>query len=648
MKIKYSLVALLCIVFVQAGFSQAEIEAWGNMRGIRVDGELMKMESSIMVVGAAGSPVNATGKERQRPRYRRNENTQTVSTRIDSFYVVQQVEDMDKGLVRVKINVTAKKDTVLEGVFFQLSIPFAAYSKGTIQVFAVKKSRGSIHPVAQLDKDINVDANAVQLMSAGRQVKISFDGQAHCIVRKTSDRNGSFINMLVQLNKAAIKKDAADSVQFTIKASGSIDNLPASLVLDTGSKGALFDGFGGNFRLQNRRNDPQVIDYCLANMRVAWGRVEMPWQLWQPVKNSNPVEEAKAGKLNDQVKQSMEMAARLYKKGMPVILTAWFPPQWAVEGKLHNGPGADGVWGNPLDTASMQQIYASIASYIVYLKDVYQTDIALFSFNESDLGINIRQTGEQHAALIKGLGAYFASHAIKTKMLLGDNSDATTYAFVYPAMKDTTTHPYIGAVSFHSWRGCDTATLLKWKAVASEMKLPLIVGEGSIDAAAWNYPLIFEEQTYAMDEIDLYVRMLAVCQPLSILQWQLTADYSPLSGGGIFGNNEPLRPTRRFWNLKQLASVPGHIRAIPVTVDRPNITCAAQGSTDNGQYAIHLVNNGTGRKIHITGLPASLKQLKVLITSQRKNMQEQRPVQVRNGSATLQLDQMSYTTLVTE
>lgn len=43
---------------------------------------------------------------------------------------------------------------------------------------------------------------------------------------------------------------------------------------------------------------------------------------------------------------------------------------------------------------------------------------------------------------------------------------------------------------------------------------------------------------------------------MSILQWQLTANYSVLAGGGIFGNEGPLQPTQRYWNLKQLGSTP--------------------------------------------------------------------------------------------
>ncbi|RYE53741.1 MAG: hypothetical protein EOP48_13750, partial [Sphingobacteriales bacterium] len=71
---------------------------------------------------------------------------------------------------------------------------------------------------------------------------------------------------------------------------------------------------------------------------------------------------------------------------------------------------------------ALLEIYKSITDYILYLKAHYGVEVSMFSFNESDLGINIRQTGEEHAQLIKGLGAYFASKGLKTKLLLGDNS----------------------------------------------------------------------------------------------------------------------------------------------------------------------------------------------------------------------------------
>jgi hypothetical protein len=259
----------------------------------------------------------------------------------------------------------------------------------------------------------------------------------------------------------------------------------------------------------------------------------------------------------------------------------------------------------------------------------------------------VRKTGEEHAKLIKEFGAYFQSRGLQTKMLLGDNSDATTYSFIYAAMNDAATHRYIGAISFHSWRGWGDTILQKWADAATKMNLPLFVGEGSIDAAAWAYPKIFEEQTYALEEINLYVRLLNICQPLSILQWQLTSDYSPLKGGGIFGNNDELQPTQRFWNLKQLASVPSNIAAIPVTSNKKDITCAAQGDAGKNIYVVHLVNNNAARMVTIKGLPASVKKLSVYITSKTKNMEEEKPVAVVNGQATFLLDAVSYAVVKT-
>jgi hypothetical protein len=368
---------------------------------------------------------------------------------------------------------------------------------------------------------------------------------------------------------------------------------------------------------------------------------------WQPDLDSSPIAPAKAGKLNKHVQQSMEMAQRLYKMGIPVILSAWFPPKWAVVGPLHFRPGPDHVWGNPLDHTKNNEIYKSIGDYIQYLKDAYGVEIADFSFNESDLGINIRQTAEEHNDLIKGLGAYFVSRGFKTKMLLGDNSDATTFQFIVPALNDPSATPYIGAISFHSWRGWDSTTLQKWADAATQLHLPLLVAEGSIDAAAWNYPAIFQEQSYALKEISLYTKLLAICQPESILQWQLTSDYSLLAGGGVFGDTtSPLRPTQRFWNLKQLSNIPKDLRAMHLSVNGTDITGAASGDNTKSVYAIQLVNNGAARKVTLTGLPVTVKYLQVWVTDRNRHMQKMKPVTVINGKAKFLIDATCYTSLL--
>ncbi len=625
-------------------FSQTEVEPWGNISGIRIDGQLLQFETQINLAQKDGSGILTTGKERQRPMYSRKGNTQIISSNLDSLYFTETVSDNGKSSAEVNIELAARADIPAQGVYYGFLLPMEYYSNGSIQLDHLKPVHLSAPPAVLL-KYLAYPARSIQFISKKRQLKLNFRDATHLVIKKTPGKNDTFIRVWFPLHTGDLETKQTYVKSFTIHASGLIDRKPVTLTLNTANTGRPFEGLGGNFRLQNPEVDPEVIDYCLKNLRVAWGRVEMPWRLWQPVINNDPIAEAKAGRLNPHVQQSMEMAQKLYKMGMPVILTAWAPPTWAITGTPKFKPGPDGVWGNPLDHSKTNEIYKSIADYIAYLKDAYGVEIADFSFNESDLGINIRQTGEEHAELIKGLGAYFVSRGLQTKLLLGDNSDATTYSFIEPAMRDTATHPFIGAVSFHSWRGWDSLTLQQWADAATAMHLPLLVAEGSIDAAAWAYPAIFEEPAYALKEINLYIRLLAICQPESILQWQLTSDYSLLAGGGIYGDRGPLRPTQRFWNLKQLASVPDGLQAMPIRSGTADVTCAALGDHDKGVYSIQLVNNGAARQVYLTGLPKKVKSLRVIVTDKTHAMEAGKPIPVINGQADFLLHATSYTTL---
>ena len=179
-----------------------------------------------------------------------------------------------------------------------------------------------------------------------------------------------------------------------------------------------------------------------------------------------------------------------------------------------------------------------LGDYVEHLKDFYGVEAVAFSFNESDLGFNVRHTGKEHAEFIKGMGSHLASRGMATKLLLGDNSDATTFDFIIPAIDDPKTHKYILAVSFHSWSGCDDETLKKWADAARDLNVPLI------------------------------------------------------NGDGVFGTDGPLRPKQRYWDLKQLASTPPRAFAIPFTCSKEVVNCAAFGNIAGGEYALHIANNG--------------------------------------------------------
>ena len=631
---------LLCIV--KDSYGQAEVESWGNITGIRKEGQLFEFESSIKVIN--GPQTISTGKERQKPHFKRNGNEQIITTSIDSLFFKETVADTKPGEITVALIVDAHTDAA-SNVFFCIDLPVDDFAAGNVRFFSAKNK--SLNNLVPATKNYTDTAKGIEFVLPKRTLKITFDDASQVMVKTTENDGKKVLQLYVAVKTGGLHKRDELQKNFSISASGEIDKSPVTLALNTSQTGRPFAGLGGNFRLQNPKTDPQVIDYCLANLRVAYSRVEMPWRFWQPEKDVDPTLTADSGKLHPAVKKAMAMAYRLDSMGIPIVLSAWFPPNWAAEGKVNYKP-VNGIWGNPLNKANMDAIYKSIADYILYLKNKFGIEVKLFSFNESDLGINVRLTPQDHDDFIKGCGAYFAAHGLKTKMLLGDNSDATTYKFIYPALNDPDAKPYIGAVSFHSWRGCDQSTLEKWAAAATKLNMPLLVGEGSIDAAAYSYPDIFQEQMYALKEIGLYMRLLSVCQPLSILQWQLTADYSPLIGGGIFGNNEPLHPGQRFWNLKQLSITPKELFAMPITSDKANIACAALGDNNKGVYAIHLVNNGTTRNVTLTGLPGGVKQLKLYTTTKELNMKDGGFVQVKNGQAKFTLLTTSYTTLISE
>jgi len=629
---------LLCLLAIclfllidKKAYAQCELAPWGNINGIRSHGQLLEFESLLKVTATDDVHSKVTAMERQRPHYSRQGNTQTVNTNIDSIYLKETVTDKWGGKIKVTVQVKSMVDTVVKSVQFCLKLPAKDYPDGKLEL--LKSYADSLSETTV----VTINVHGIKLTSQRNKFYFQSDQAMSVLIKKDT------ANILVYFTMAQGRMKKGDSLQrtFTIKISGNVDKAPVNIIVNTDKTGSEFAGFGGNFRLQNPKFDPEVIDYCLNNMRVAWGRAEMPWRFWQPKEEHSPADTT----LHPAVIKAMEMAQRLNKMGIPLIISAWFPPAWAVEGKLNLKP-VNGVWGNSLNSDKTQDIYKSITGYLLYLKAHYGVEPKLFSFNESDIGINVRITAEQHDELIKGLGAYFVAHGVKTKMLLGDNSDATSYQFITNALNDPAALPYIGGISFHSWRGCDDITLQKWANAAKQINVPLIVGEGSIDAQAWGYPQIFEESSYAIQEIELYIRLLRICQPLSILQWQLTADYSPLIGGGIFGNNELLHPGQRFYNLKQLASTPPNLSAISAICNGTNVYCAALADNNKGIYTVHLVNNGSSRMVTISGLPANIKTWQLYLTNKKSNDKQTHSIDIKDGVILFKAKSESFYTLI--
>ena len=630
-----STIALMYFFITPSTFAQTEVMAWGNMTGIRVDGELMEFESSFRVVETDWSRIYFTARERNTTNFVRTDGIAKVNSSVRFVTFEQTVEDKSRGTVAVALSYQSDTTRRIEGAFYCFELPAKRYAAGTVKIgnTAIAVS-GLIEDSKQLKM---ASGRQITIEAPGRNIKIDFSSTVSAFVRKEA---GNAV-VYVQLLNGNQRKGAKGRLNFTITATGNINSQPVEVIVDRTKPGRLFTGMGGNFRLQNPTTDPQVIDYCLKNTRVAMGRVEMPWATWDPDENGDPLADARNGKINDRIHGAMQMAQRLAAMGMPVVVSAWFPPNWAIDTVRTVVRGRNYVLPN-----KAQRMYKSIADYLVCLKELYGVEAYAYSFNESDIGINVMHTAQEHADFIKGFGAYVGTRGLATRMLLGDTGDANGFPFILPALNDPTTHKYIAAVSFHSWRGCDDVTLKKWSDAARQLNVPLIIGEGSTDAAAHRYPQIFLESTFALYEINLYIRICAISQPLTILQWQYTADYSLLVGGGIFRTEGPLRPTQRFWNIRQLADTPEQVFALPFTCNKEEVNCAAFGNIARNEYAVHLVNNGAGRTATIKGLPNNLSDIKAFATNYALSRQEMKVTKASDGTLSVELPPIGFVTVI--
>ncbi|MGD0540621.1 MAG: hypothetical protein ABSB33_03785 [Tepidisphaeraceae bacterium] len=641
-------VATMCLCFsCGAAFGQAEVSAWGGLRGIRLDGELMAFTTGLRAVGSTTPSDDRRGEMLGNAHYL-HEGSEQICTgglragdpRRGFAYVFRTpsqmgcrmvFEDAGPGAVNVDVLIKANADVKMRGIYFYLHLPAADYS---IESGATNISMLSITGLAPFK------AGALRFASPHRQLEMTLDAPREIVFAHDQKKPSADLDVYFPLSTGNLAQGQTVHARIAFKASGEVDKAPANVVIDPSRPGSGFDGIGGNFRLQSP-GDPAQIQYNLQNLRVAWGRVAMPLNLWQPKENVDPIQAANAGKLDKDVRAAMEMARTLAQKQIPTIISVWSAPDWAMAPQS-GGRGPFFGGRRRVNPKKWDDLCKSIGSYLEYLKQNYAAEPRLFSFNESNIGIQVLQSPEEHADAIKRLGAYFASEGLATKMLLGDTGDPIPVDFINPAMADPQAVKYIGAVSFHSWRGGTVAQFTRWGEAAKKLAVPLLVAEGGTDSNSYAYPNIFLEPWYGLEEISLYVEICRICQPASILQWQLTENYSLLNGGS---NGEPLRPTERFWLLKQLGATPAGAAAIPITCDKPAIVACAFADAKQGVFAVHLVNNGATRPATISGLPGSVTQMRVYVTDAARNMKEMERVPVSKGTVQVTLDTQSFTTL---
>ena len=130
------------------------------------------------------------GKERQRPRYDREGETQTVNTDFAGFKFVQKVSENGVGSAKVEITSTADKDTIISGVYFCIDLPSKYYSAGTIRVNGSSVKQKLSDKVSSNEKVKSFTAKSIIVESSKQQLSFNFDASSAVIVRKEKADSG--------------------------------------------------------------------------------------------------------------------------------------------------------------------------------------------------------------------------------------------------------------------------------------------------------------------------------------------------------------------------------------------------------------------------------------------------------------------------
>jgi hypothetical protein len=495
---------------------------------------------------------------------------------------------------------------------YWLELPRDVFSGGTAA--AGEKSVGFVLQKPAGREILQAQARSLRLRTkAGVELTLAFDRPLDIRLEDRWDRNGRYYSAAIEFQ---------ERLEAALQVSGKADEAPAHLRLSARDRRYKFSGFGGNYCFGI---ESPVTNYTLQNLRVAWARTEMSLVDWAP-ENDKP---------DSRLRHEFELMQQLNRLGIPYVISIWQIPE-----QLYSDPGPKPHRQEKrlVPAEKWPALVEAIGSYLAYAKEHYQGEPDLFSFNEANIGIDVLLTPEEHRDAIKRIGADLAKRGLKTRMLLADATGPRgTHEYALAAANDPDAMRYVGAVGFHSWGGGTPDQYRAWGDVAEWLGLPLLVTELGVDAAA-HRGRMYDSFQYGIQEVRMYQELLLYARPQGTIQWEFTGDYGMVK--------EDLQPTQRFWFVKQFSNLtPKNADALGTASDHPKVLFTAFAGAA-GDLALHVANLGAGREISIEGLPAGLRALKAVVTSETDSYRELEPLTVESGTVRLRVPAQSLVTLL--
>jgi len=358
---------------------------------------------------------------------------------------------------------------------------------------------------------------------------------------------------------------------------------------------------GGNFVYRfggvTQPLDP-VSTMNLETLQMDVVRVRMDLDEWEPVNDDDDPTQFNWDAFQHSAynRATFGLMQELSARGVTLVATSWAVPDWLVDNpevdrqqRIKEGLGSEAI--------------EMIAAWLLTARDEYGVEVAYVSFNEADLGVNVRLTPEEHGALVAEAGPRFAELGLETRWLLADSANlGGCQVYARRIWEQSDARPYLGPLACHSWDGLSVPvqTLERLGVYAEELDRELWITEGGWDAQLWERSEEFPTWKNALRLATCYSRALKLSRATTFLYWQMSGnDYNTNDGQRAYPSLEILAQYAR-------AFPPGS-QVVSTSPDLPTLYSVAVQSPEH--FALHLVN--TERRmlpLQIEGLSAGVYQ----------------------------------------
>jgi O-glycosyl hydrolase len=483
------------------------------------------------------------------------------------------------------------------GIYWFIELPTDLFGDGTVNIGDKSLQLPKDTP---LEKGIGGgDARSIVVASkdGAKRVEIQFPASREVSVQDARLFGESRFQIYTPIARTSLVAGSKLNFSVAVQTELPKDTSDATITLDPKTIQNEFDGFGGNFVYEI--GDP-TTQIALDSLKLTWARIGMESAKWEPVNDNDDASKTEVEALaardvpGSPLRKRFELDRDLYRRAQGrVIASLWAPPEWM----FHPGNTKGSI---PRDR--WDELAECVTSYLLHLKTRYDVEPALFSFNESDIGIDVLLDGDEARDMTKLLGKRFMDAGLRTKILLGDSADLKKgLEQIQPTLNDTEAMRYVGALAYHPWSG-QNEHWKAWADVAEKRGLMLMAAEMGDDATGWQDGS-FNTPLSTLRLARKYIEQLRDARTQVLLEWEWTGDYAITERDA---DGKPVLTNRgRF--LRQLTqTTPTQSSVVKTTCDATSVTAAAVVADGQASAAIHLVNAGGERAIRVNGLPASL------------------------------------------